>query len=70
MGHWQAGPATFLIFFKIFHLANLKFKKVTFSMSKIHQILHRDSWKKKEQLSFLEQLQTPKGLQAINSGIN
>jgi hypothetical protein len=39
-------------------------------MSKIHQILHRDSWKQKEQLSFLEQLQTPKGLQAINSGIN
>jgi hypothetical protein len=33
-------------------------------MSKIHQILHRDSWKQKEQL------QTPKGLQAINSGIN
>jgi hypothetical protein len=32
-------------------------------MSKVHQSLHKDSWKHKEQLSFLEQLQIPKGLQ-------
>jgi hypothetical protein len=37
-------------------------------MSKIDQSLHKDSWKHKEQLSFLAQLQIPKGLQVINSG--
>jgi hypothetical protein len=43
---------------------------VTFLMSKFHQMFHRDSWKHKEQLSFLAQLQIPKGLQGIIFGIN
>jgi hypothetical protein len=33
-------------------------------------MLHRDSLKHKEQLSFLSQLQIPSGLQAKNSGTN
>jgi hypothetical protein len=37
-------------------------------MSEIHQIFHKDIWKHKEKLSFLAQLQIPKGLQVINSG--
>jgi hypothetical protein len=34
------------------------------------QIFHRDSWKHKEELSFLAQLQIPKKLQVIIFGIN
>jgi hypothetical protein len=37
-------------------------------MSKIHEILHKDICKHREQLSILTQLQIPKGLQVINSG--
>jgi hypothetical protein len=37
-------------------------------MSKIHQILHMDRGKCREQLYFLAHLQIPKGLQGINSG--
>jgi hypothetical protein len=37
-------------------------------MSKIHQMLHEDSWEHKEQLFFLAQLQIPNVLQVINSG--
>jgi hypothetical protein len=40
----------------------LIFKLVAFLMSKFRQIFHRDSWKHKEQLFFLAQLQIPKGL--------
>jgi hypothetical protein len=39
--------------FKIFHLPNFQIQNSDFSMSRIHQILHRDSWKHKEQLSIL-----------------
>jgi hypothetical protein len=39
-------------------------------MSKIHQILHRDGWKYKEQLYFLEQLQIPLGFQVTISKTN
>jgi hypothetical protein len=37
-------------------------------MSKIFQILHRDSLTYREQLSFLYQLQISSGLQVKNSG--
>jgi hypothetical protein len=37
-------------------------------MYKIHQTLHRDSLKHKEQLSFLSQLQIPSKLQVKNYG--
>jgi hypothetical protein len=48
----------------------LKFKTVTFPMSKIHHIFQEESLKHKEQLSFLAPLQIPSVLQVINSGIN
>jgi hypothetical protein len=51
-----SGPSRFSEIFKIFHLQNFEIQKVTFPMSTIHQILHRDSWKNKEQLYFLAQL--------------
>jgi hypothetical protein len=46
--------------FSIFQI--LKSKIVTFPMSKIHQTLHRDILRHKEQLSFLFQLQITSGL--------
>jgi hypothetical protein len=69
-GPLVSGRCHFFDFFKIFHIQILKFKIVTFPMSKIHQLLHRDSWKHMEQLSLLAEHQIPKGLQVINSGIN
>jgi hypothetical protein len=39
-------------------------------MTKISQILQVDSFKHKEKLYFLDQLQNPTGLQVINSGTN
>jgi hypothetical protein len=61
-------PVIFLRRFSNTH--NLIFEKVIFLMSKFRQMFHRDSWNYKEQLSFLTQLQIPKGLQGINFGIN
>jgi hypothetical protein len=43
---------------------------VTFLMFKFCQIFHRDSWKHKEQISFLAELQIIKGLQVIIFRIN
>jgi hypothetical protein len=60
-------------FFYLLRFSNghiLIFKLVTFLMSKFHEMFHRDSWKYKEQLSFLAQLEIPKGLQVIIFGIN
>jgi hypothetical protein len=66
---WQVGrPFSDFSRFSIFQ--NLKSKSVTFSMSKIHQILHRDSCKHKKQLSFLAQLQSHSGFHVTNSGTN
>jgi hypothetical protein len=48
----------------------LIFELVTFLLSKFLQMFHRDSWNHKEQLSFLAQLQIPKGLHVIIFGIN
>jgi hypothetical protein len=61
---------TFFLFFKIFKHPNLKFEMVTFLMSKFLQILQVDCLKHREQLYLLDQLQNPKGLHVINSGIN
>jgi hypothetical protein len=49
---------------------NLKSKMVTFLLSIIHQTLHSDSLKYKEQLCFLSQLQILSGLHVKNSGTN
>jgi hypothetical protein len=43
---------------------------VTCLMYKFRQILQVDRLEHKEQLYFLDQVQNPKGLQVINSGIN
>jgi hypothetical protein len=48
----------------------LKFKTETFPMFKIHQNLHRDSLKYKEQLSLLYQLRISPEFKAINSRTN
>jgi hypothetical protein len=40
---WQVGPSAFLIFSRFSIFWNLKSISVTFPMSKIHQILHKDS---------------------------
>jgi hypothetical protein len=59
------------LFFYLSRFSNthiLIFKLMTFLMSKIHEILHKDICKHREQLSILTQLQIPKGLQVINSG--
>jgi hypothetical protein len=64
------GPDPFFDFFKIFKHPNLIFELVTFLMSKFHQILQVDILEHRLQLYFLDQLQNPKGLQVINSGIN
>jgi hypothetical protein len=69
-GPLASGSCHFSDFFKIFHLLNLKFKIVTFPMSKIHRLLHRDSWKHRKQISFLEQLQIPLEFQVTISRTN
>jgi hypothetical protein len=61
-------PQHFYLFIKVFKQPHFDIRFVTLLMSKIHQILYKDRWKRKEQLSFLAQLQIPKGLQVINSG--
>jgi hypothetical protein len=54
-----SGPG-FISIFQLFSLTQtLKYEMVTFPWYKIHQTLHRDSLKHKEQLSFLSQLQIP-----------
>jgi hypothetical protein len=60
-----SGPRHFFDLSRFSILQTLKFKIVTFPMSKLHQFFHRDSWKHREQLSFLAQLQIPRGLQVI-----
>jgi hypothetical protein len=70
VGRWQAGPATFLIFSRFSNTQTLKSKMVTFLMSKFLQNFQVNCVGHKEQLLFLKQRQTPKGLQVINSGIN
>jgi hypothetical protein len=63
------GRPGFISKFEGFSLTQtLKFETVTFPTSKIHQTLHRDILKDKEQLSFLSQLQIPSELQVKNSG--
>jgi hypothetical protein len=64
------GPGAFLKISRFSIFQTLKFKTVTFPMSKIHQILHRHSWKHKEQLPFLAQLQIPSGFQVKIFGTN
>jgi hypothetical protein len=64
------GPDLFLIFSRFSNTQTLKFEMMTFMMSKFLLILQVDFLKHKEQLFFLDQLQNPKGLQVINSGIN
>jgi hypothetical protein len=62
-----------LAFFYISRFSNtqtLKFKMVTFMMSKFPQILQVDCLKHKEQLYRLDHLQNPKGLHVTNFGIN
>jgi hypothetical protein len=66
---WQVGP-TFFYLLRFSNTHTLIFELVTFLMSKFRQIFHMDSWKHKEQLSFLPQLQIPKGLQVIIFRIN
>jgi hypothetical protein len=63
------GP-TFFYLLRFSNTHTLIFELVTFLMSKFRQIFHMDSWKHKEQLSFLPQLQIPKGLQVIIFRIN
>jgi hypothetical protein len=63
------GPDAFVIS-KLFNHPNLKFELVSFSVSKILQILHVDSLKHSKQLYFLYQLQNPNGLHVINSRTN
>jgi hypothetical protein len=64
---WQVGPGAFLIFqdFQSFNS-----KSVTLRLVKIQQILHRDSWKNKEQLFFLVQLQIQSRFHVKISGTN
>jgi hypothetical protein len=70
VGHWQVDPVAFLIFLRFSIFQTLKLKTMIFPMCKIHQIVYRDSWKDKEQLSFLAQLQIPSGFQVTISGTN
>jgi hypothetical protein len=69
-GPLASGPCHFSDFLKIFHLPNFEIQNSDLLNVKIQKLLYRDIWKHKEQLSFLEQLQIPKGLHVINSGIN
>jgi hypothetical protein len=50
-----SGPRLHFKFPRFSIFQTLKSKTVTFPLSKIHQILHSDRWKHKEQLSFLAQ---------------
>jgi hypothetical protein len=59
---WQVARALFW-FFKIFTLPNFEIQIIDLPDVQIHQILHRDSWKHKEQLFFLAQLQIPSEFQ-------
>jgi hypothetical protein len=68
-----AGPASlnFFYFFPMISVAlTLKISNMTFLMSKIYQTFQDDSFKHKEQLYFLDQLQNPTLLQVINFGTN
>jgi hypothetical protein len=66
---WQVGPGIFYLL-RFLNTHTLIFELVAFLMSKFCQIFHRDSWKYREHLSFLAQLQILKGLQVIIFGIN
>jgi hypothetical protein len=63
------GPGLFY-FSRFSNTQTLKSEMVTFLMYEIHQILYVYFLKHMEQLFFPDQLQNPKGLKVINSGIN
>jgi hypothetical protein len=65
-----SGPRLHFEFPRFSIFQTLKSKMVTFPLLKIQQILHRDIWKHKEQLSFLAQLQIPSGFHVTYSGTN
>jgi hypothetical protein len=65
-----SGPRLFSDFSRFSIFQTLKSISVTFPMSKIHQILYRDRWKDKEELSFLAQLQIPSGFEGTIYGTN
>jgi hypothetical protein len=65
-----SGPDSIWYFQSFSIIQTLKFKLVSFPMSKIGQILQVDSLKHGKKLYFLDQLQNPIGLQVINSGTN
>jgi hypothetical protein len=54
-----SGPQLVSDFSRFSIFQTLKSKSLTFPMSKINQILHRDSWKHKEQLSFQHNFKFP-----------
>jgi hypothetical protein len=56
-------PSPLFKFLRFLIFQTLKSKMVSLLLSKIHQTLHRDSLKHKEQIYFLSQLQIPSGLQ-------
>jgi hypothetical protein len=61
------GPSVFIYLSRFSSTHILIFDLLTFLMSKIHKMFHKDRGKHNEQLPFLAQLQIPKGLQVINS---
>jgi hypothetical protein len=65
-----SGPSAILNFQWFSITQTLKFQTVTFPMFKIHQNLHRDSLKYKEQFSFLSQLRISPEFKVINSRTN
>jgi hypothetical protein len=65
-----SGPSAILNFQWFSITQTLKFQTVTFLMLKIHQNLHRDSLKYKEQLSLLSQLRISPKFKVINSRTN
>jgi hypothetical protein len=65
-----SGPRHFFYLLRFSNTHFLIFELVTFLMSKFHQIFNRDSWKHKEQLSFLALHQIPKESKVIIFGIN
>jgi hypothetical protein len=71
VGRWQAGPVAFLISSRFFHLPNFEIQNSDLpDVQNLPNFLHWDSWKHKEQLSFLAQLQIPSGFQVTNFGTN
>jgi hypothetical protein len=65
-----SGPSAILNFQQFSITQTLKFQTVTFPMFKIHQNLHRDSLKYREQLSLLSQLRISPEFKVINSITN